>query len=179
MAMRRCARAKLCEPSRTLPVPNELAPRLPKVRLKKDLRRAVHEGIPWLYRDALEEPPDGRDGSVVLVVGKDKRPLGRGFFSESGPIAVRMLTTVKTDDIPMLVRQRLEEALSLRRALFESGETTAFRWVHGEGDRLPGLHVDVYARTASVLFDGSGARAFYLGLGIPQDLLEVLSLIHI
>jgi 23S rRNA (cytosine1962-C5)-methyltransferase len=84
-----------------------------------------------------------------------------------------MLTTERTDDVRALVRSRLEGALSLRSALVRSGETTAFRWVHGEGDRLPGLHVDVYGSYASVLFDGSGARAFYLGLELPPLLLEL------
>jgi 23S rRNA (cytosine1962-C5)-methyltransferase len=145
---------------------------LPKVRLKKDLRRAVHEGRPWLYRDAFSAAPEAVDGAVVLVVGKDGRPLGRGFFSASGPIGVRMLTTDRNEEVPKLVRERLELAFASRRPLVESGETTAFRWVHGEGDRLPGLHVDVYDRYASVLFDGDAARAFYLALELPELLIE-------
>ena len=108
----------------------------------------------------------------MLLLGKDGRPLGRGFFSTSGPIAVRMLTTDRNEEVPELVRERTGEALAARRTLFESGETTAFRWVHGEGDRLPGLNVDVYAGHASVFFDGPGARAFYLGLELPNVLLE-------
>ncbi|HEX6765260.1 MAG TPA: class I SAM-dependent rRNA methyltransferase, partial [Polyangiaceae bacterium] len=149
------------------------SPNLPKVRLRKDLRRALHAGQPWLYRDALTIPSELGDGNVVLVVGKDQRPLGRGFFSAAGPIAVRMLTTDKNDAIPALVRERLESALTLRQELLASGETTAFRWVHGEGDRLPGLHVDVYGTHASLLFDGPGARAFYLAERLPEVLLSV------
>jgi 23S rRNA (cytosine1962-C5)-methyltransferase len=147
--------------------------RLPKVRLRKDLRKALHAGQPWLYRDALADTGAIADGAVVLVVGKDGRPLGRGFFSSSGAIAVRMLTTDRNDEIPALIRQRLGQALAERRPLLSNGETTAFRWVHGEGDRLPGLHVDVYGRYASVLFDGSGPRAFYLAAKLTELLLEV------
>lgn len=40
-------------------------------------------------------------------------------------------------------------------------QTNAFRWVHGEADFLPGLHVDCYADVLVVRFDGEGARAFY------------------
>jgi 23S rRNA (cytosine1962-C5)-methyltransferase len=147
--------------------------RIPKVRLRKDLRKALHAGVPWLYRDALADTGAVADGAVVLVVGKDGRPLGRGFFTSSGPIAVRMLTTDRNDELPALVEKRLEQALVERRSLFSTGETSAFRWVHGEGDRLPGLHVDVYARYASAFFDGSGARAFYLGSKLPELLLTV------
>jgi 23S rRNA (cytosine1962-C5)-methyltransferase len=146
---------------------------LPKATLKKDLRRALHRGTPWVYRDSLASVPEARDGDIVLVVGKDGRPIGRGFFTGDAPIAVRMLTTERTDDVGALVRSRLEGALSLRSDLVREGETTAFRWVNGEGDRLPGLHVDVYGSYASVFFDGGGARAFYLGLELPALLLEL------
>jgi 23S rRNA (cytosine1962-C5)-methyltransferase len=148
------------------------APPLPKVKLRKDLRRALYAGAPWIFREALGDLPDVADGAVVLVLGKDSRPLGRGFFDGKGAIAVRMLTTERARDIPTLVRERMKLSLDARRALFESGETTAFRWVHGEADRLPGLHVDMYAEYASVSFDGSGARAFYVGLGLAEALLE-------
>ena len=40
-------------------------------------------------------------------------------------------------------------------------QTNAFRWVHGEADLLPGIHVDIYADVAVVRFDSDGARAFY------------------
>jgi 23S rRNA (cytosine1962-C5)-methyltransferase len=152
---------------------------LPKVALRKDLRRALHAGTPWIFRDAVGASPDVADGSVVLVVGKDGRPLGRGFFARTGPIAVRMLTTEKSDDIAALVNARLEAALAARAALRASGETTAFRWVHGEGDRLPGMHVDVYGHHASVFFDGAAARAFYLGLELTRRLLETGSALRL
>src|SRR5262249_49723166 len=41
----------------------------------------------------------------------------------------------------------------------------AFRWVHGEADRLPGIHVDLYDDVAVVRYDGEGAPAFYGDLG--------------
>ena len=44
--------------------------------------------------------------------------------------------------------------------------TNAFRWVHGEGDLLPGIHVDYYADAVVVRFDGDGARAFYRRLDV-------------
>ena len=172
--------ASLPEPGSYNPwrtVPADALLRLPKVRLRKDLRKALHAGTPWLYRDAVGELREAAlaDGAVVLVVGKDGRPLGRGFFTSSGPIAVRMLTTDRNDDIPGLVEKRLEQALEQRRSLFSTGETTAFRWVHGEGDRLPGLHVDVYGRYASIFFDGAGSRAFYLGSNVAGLLLGAAS----
>ena len=132
-----------------------------RVALRKNLARAVLSGHPWLYRDALRAPPALPDGALVLVTTGDGRPLGRGFWTASTPIAVRMLTTDPTDDIALLVRHRLEAALARRLGFLELARTNAFRWVHGEADGLPGIHLDLYAGLGSVRFDGPGARAFY------------------
>jgi 23S rRNA (cytosine1962-C5)-methyltransferase len=59
------------------------------------------------------------------------------------------------------VAERLQSALERRLERLDLASTNAFRWVHGEGDLLPGLHVDFYLDTAVVRFDGAGARAFY------------------
>jgi len=45
-----------------------------------------------------------------------------------------------------------------RLARLDRDQTNAFRWVHGEGDGLPGIHVDLYDQVAVVRFDGAGAR---------------------
>ena len=59
-------------------------------------------------------------------------------------------------------------ALARRRQQIDLERTDAFRWVHGEADGLPGVHIDLYGDVAAVRFDGAGARAFY------QSLPEVL-----
>lgn len=135
---------------------------LPRVRLRKNLAKSIHAGHPWLFRDAVESDGALPDGAVVLIANTDGRALGRGFWTASTPIAVRMLTTDAADVIASLVRARLTEALAQRLAFLDCARTNAFRWVNGEADRLPGLHLDVYASVASVRFDGPGARAFYL-----------------
>jgi len=73
-----------------------------------------------------------------------------------------MLTLDKGDDLSALVRARLVAALERRLTFIDRRRTDAFRWVHGEADRLPGVHLDAYARAAAIRFDGEGARAFYL-----------------
>jgi 23S rRNA (cytosine1962-C5)-methyltransferase len=72
-----------------------------------------------------------------------------------------MLTTERGDDVATLVRARLDEALDRRLAFMDRQRTNAFRWVHGEADRLPGLHLDVYADVGAIRLDGPGSRAFY------------------
>jgi 23S rRNA (cytosine1962-C5)-methyltransferase len=133
----------------------------PVVRLKKDLARSIRRGHPWVYRDALVPAAELDDGAVVEVRGKDGRFLGIGFWDERSPIAVRMLATEREFDPARGVAERLAAAATLRLARLELARTNAFRWVHGEADRLPGVHVDVYGDVATVRFDGAGARAFY------------------
>ena len=94
-------------------------------------------------------------------------PIGEGGGSPSAtsipraPSRCASSTLRRSHDSRALVRKRLREALALRRARLDLAKTNAFRWVHGEADRLPGIHVDVYADVAAVRFDGEGSRAFY------------------
>ncbi|HSU42363.1 MAG TPA: class I SAM-dependent rRNA methyltransferase [Polyangiaceae bacterium] len=131
------------------------------VRLKKDLARSIRRGHPWVYRDALAPAPELEDGAVVEVCGKDGRFLAVGFWDGRSPIAVRVLATEREFEPGRGIAERLAAAATLRLLRLDLEQTNAFRWVHGEADRLPGVHVDVYGDVASVRFDGSGARAFY------------------
>jgi 23S rRNA (cytosine1962-C5)-methyltransferase len=138
------------------------------VTLKKDLARSIRQGHPWIYRDALAGRDGLNDGDRVVVCARDGRPLARGFWDEHSPIAVRVLESGgpghRFAPAEALVSQRLVAALDRRLARLDLAVTDAFRWVHGEGDLLPGIHVDVYGGVAVARFDGGGARAFYAGL---------------
>lgn len=131
------------------------------MRLKKDLARSIRRGHPWVYRDALAPAPELDDGAVVEVCGKDGRFLAVGFWDRRSPIAVRVLATEREFEPGRGIAERLAAAATLRLLRLDLEQTNAFRWVHGEADRLPGVHVDVYGDVASVRLDGAGARAFY------------------
>jgi 23S rRNA (cytosine1962-C5)-methyltransferase len=132
--------------------------------LRKDLSRRLRQGHPWVFREALAHRPGIAPGEIVAVVDKQGRAVVFGFWDAHGPIAVRVLDLVPIEDPAALVRRRLQTALAMRRARLDLSRTNAFRWVHGEADHLPGIHVDVYADVASVRYDGEGSRAFYAGL---------------
>jgi 23S rRNA (cytosine1962-C5)-methyltransferase len=133
--------------------------------LKKELARSIRRGHPWVYRDALVVSGRPADGAWVDVLGKDGRYLATGFYDAGSPIAVRLVSSERQFDWDALVRERLAAALSLRLGRLELDRTNTFRWVHGEADRLPGVHVDVYADAVTLRFDGAGARAAYRRLG--------------
>lgn len=128
-------------------------------------------GHPWVYAQAIET----RSGSLtpgceVDVLDAKGNLLGRGLWSPDSAIAVRLYTRKAQSIDATLIRNRLEAALQLRRDLdLPNNETTAYRWIHGEGDGLPGLIVDVFGRQISV----------QLGtVGLWQRRDEILSIIR-
>lgn len=135
------------------------------VVLTKNLARSIRQGHPWIYREALSGGDGLVDGALVEVRTRDRRALARGFWDSRSPIAVRVLESGgpghRFADPEALVTERLRAALERRLERLDPATTNAFRWVHGEGDLLPGLHVDLYADVAVVRFDGDGARTFY------------------
>jgi 23S rRNA (cytosine1962-C5)-methyltransferase len=141
---------------------------LPRVVLRKNLTRAIRGGHPWIYRDAVTAPEGLADGALVFVVAADRKAVARGFWDARSPIAVRVLATADErdagPDVDALVDARLGAALDRRLGFLDRATTDAFRWVHGEADRLPGIHVDLYGGVAVVRADGAGARAFYRDL---------------
>ncbi len=137
---------------------------LPRVTLRKRLARAIRGGHPWIYRDALAGAPRLADGALVLVADADARPLARGFWDARSPIAVRVLSGAAELDVGGELDRRIAAALGRRLGTLDRAKTSAFRWIHGEADLLPGVHADVYGRALSFRCDGAGARAFYRDL---------------
>ncbi len=155
----------------------------PALILRKDLGRTLRQGHPWVFREALLNPPVLPHGEVVTVCDGQGRPVAYGFWDAKSTIAVRVLDLEPITDKAALVKRRLVAALALRRARLDLRRTNAFRWVHGEADRLPGVHVDLYADVASLRFDGEGSRSFYgdlaqwlieCGLTLEQPLRKVI-----
>lgn len=125
---------------------------LKDIRLKKGKEESLDRYHPWVFSGAIAEPlPDGlEEGETVVVHTHNGRLIGCGHF-QIGSIAVRILefgVDHLTDDFYL---KRLTSALSLRKTLgLARHDNNAYRLVHGEGDFLPGLVVDIYGPTAVV-----------------------------
>ncbi|MDE5553712.1 MAG: class I SAM-dependent rRNA methyltransferase [Muribaculaceae bacterium] len=119
------------------------------LRLRRGKEESLDRFHPWVFSGALVAMPDNIDeGDLVYVETSDGRRIGTGHF-QIGSIAVRMLTFGDEAIDDNFYRRRLEEALRLRQALgLIRPDNDAYRLVHGEGDFLPGLVVDVYGPTA-------------------------------
>ena len=123
------------------------------------LRRGKEESLlrrhPWVFSGAIESITEGvkplTEGDIVDVVTKQGDFIARGHW-QIGSIAVRVLTFEREDIDQAWWNRRIAEARTLRQTLGLIGNeaTTCYRLIHGEGDLLPGLVVDVYERTAVV-----------------------------
>lgn len=117
--------------------------------LKRGKEDSLQRFHPWVFSGALTQmPTDLEEGSVVTVRSHEGKILGTGHF-QIGSIAVRMLDFADTAIDAGFYASRLRQAWQLRQALgLHRPDNTAFRLVHGEGDFLPGLVVDIYGSTA-------------------------------
>lgn len=128
---------------------------LPAVRLKID-RRSSH---PWIFQKMVEKPPARiPPGSVVDILDRDGRWVGRGFYNGHSRITLRVLTADPSEAIDAdFFARRLDHAIALRRKALElDAVTDAYRLVHSEGDHLSGLVVDRFAGVLVLEFFSAG-----------------------
>ena len=129
-----------------------------------------------MFRAAIARPPRDLTSGSVVEVAAGGEILGAGLWDASSPIAVRLHERADAKRGGRVAHldegsfsKRIGAALKRRDAMFGSkgdGPTTAFRLVHGEGDRVPGLVVDRYAHVAIVRTDGD-AIADWLDRLVP------------
>lgn len=136
-------------------------PDQPSVTLQKGKDRPVRRRHPWIFSGAIarvEGAPDS--GDTVVVRDHRGAVLGRGAYSPSSQIRVRMLTY---DDVTPLddafLRARIGEAVGHRQRLILSDErSNCARLVFAEGDGLPGFIADLYGDTVVVQCQSAGAE---------------------
>ena len=99
----------------------------------------------WVYAGHVAKV-DGQPaaGDVVDVVTPNGRFYGRGFYNPHSKIRVRLLAFDETPIDESFWRERIRQAIRLRKRVVSN--STAYRLIHGEGDRLPGLIVDQIGR---------------------------------
>ncbi len=126
-----------------------MAKDIKKIILKKGKEESLLRHHPWVFSGAIATLPNNlEEGDEVCVTDADGNILGTGHY-QIGSIAVRILefgTDRISDDF---FTRRLASAFSLRQTLgLIRDDNTCFRLVHGEGDFLPGLVIDIYGDTA-------------------------------
>lgn len=133
-----------------------------KVYLKPKKEESLLRFHPWVFSGAIarvEGNPE--EGEVVEVYTSDKKYIAAGHY-QIGSIAVRVLTFQKEEINHDFWVRRLSVARDLRMALRLIGTKTnnACRLVHGEGDNLPGLIIDLYDHTAVMQAHSAGMHVY-------------------
>ena len=129
-----------------------------KVFLKPGKEESLKRFHPWVFSGAIarvEGEPE--EGEVVDVYTFKKEFIACGHF-QIGSIAVRVLSFRQEPIDHAFWIRRLQVAKDLRCALGVLGnpQNNTYRLVHGEGDNLPGLIIDVYDHTAVMQAHSAG-----------------------
>ena len=121
-----------------------------QIQLHKGKDESLRRFHPWVFSGAIQRMDEGvEEGEVVRVVTSTGEFIAVGHYQQ-GSIAVRVLTFKDVAIDGEFWYSRLRSALQMRLAIgmADNPENNTYRLVHGEGDNLPGLIVDVYGETA-------------------------------
>lgn len=119
------------------------------VHVSRGAQRAIRQGHPWLYAQAIErQSHEGQPGDLAVIFDDRRRFLAVGLYDPTSPIRVRVLQAGEPAPINAGWFARKVMAAAQRRApLAADGQTTGYRVIHGENDGLPGLVLDRYDDT--------------------------------
>jgi 23S rRNA (cytosine1962-C5)-methyltransferase len=119
---------------------------IPLIEVSPALKRALVSGHPWVYRNHVPSGFNAPSGAWVAVRAGGFTVYG--LWDAKSAIAVRLFSQRAVPTFAW-VSERIEQAYALREPLRQRG-TTAYRWVYGESDGLPGIVVDLYDRFAVI-----------------------------
>ncbi|WP_029904844.1 class I SAM-dependent rRNA methyltransferase [Prevotella sp. 10(H)] len=122
-----------------------------KIRLKPKKEESLKRFHPWIFSGAVQQKDnDLTEGEVVSVYTSADEFIAVGHY-QVGSIEVRVLSFEEEEINASFWEKRLSSALDLRKAAgLISDNNNSYRLVHGEGDNLPGLIIDIYAETAVI-----------------------------
>lgn len=139
---------------------------LKTIQLRRGKAESLRRFHPWVFSGAIAaQSRDLQEGDLVQVLDDQGNFIAVGHY-QIGSIAVRVLSFERRDIDEAFLVERIGEAYSLRRGLKLAGreDNDVYRLVHGEGDRLPGLVVDVYGATAVM-------QAHSVGMHVQREVI--------
>lgn len=166
-------------PSKPVPAPDRLrrqlaaAPSvsgLPAVILKANEDRRVRRGHLWVFSNEVETFPSGIGaGDGVAFYTSHKEFLGTGFYNPHSLIAGRLIDRRDLVLDAAFFEGRLRRAMELREMFYPG---SAYRWIFGESDDLPGLIIDRYG-------DAIVIESYAAGIDkLLPKIIEAAKLIH-
>src|SRR5256885_2794663 len=114
----------------------------PAVKLSSRGSSRLKSGHVWVYRSDIVSSDGVPPGAVVEVADERGKFLGTALYSSASQIAIRIISPNKVDDLPGLLRKRIQDSIAYREQVVR--ESDAYRVIFSEADFLPGLIVDRY-----------------------------------
>jgi len=145
-----------------------------RITLKKGKDQSVRRYHPWIFSGAIATITGSpAEGDVVEVSASDGTYLATGHWAP-GSIAVRIFSFIQCDINPEFFRKKIGDAYSYRlnAGIAGKGHTNVWRLVHGEGDGLPGLIIDIYGNVA--VMQAHTAGFWHIRAMIAELVLDVL-----
>lgn len=121
-----------------------------QIYLKKGKEDSLKRFHPWVFSGAIKHAEPGiEEGDIVKVLTDSGEFIALGHY-QIGSIAVRVLSFQECDINSLFWQSKLQSALEVRVCIgvADSSDNNTYRLVHGEGDNLPGLVIDIYGKTA-------------------------------
>lgn len=142
---------------------------------KEDSLKRFH---PWIFSGAIASMDKNiEEGEIVDVLTSDKQFIAVGHY-QIGSIAVRVLSFESAEINDSFWIKRLSTAFEVRKSIgLVSDTNNAYRLVHGEGDNLPGLIIDIYGKTAVIQSHSIGMHLSRISISkalesVLKDIIE-------
>ena len=121
---------------------------LPVVKISRRGAKRLQDGHVWVYRSDIVSADGVAPGAAAGVTDERGKFLGTALYSSASQIAIRMISPHAVNDLPGLVRERIQGAIRYRERVVR--DTDAYRVIFSEADFLPGLIVDRYNDLLSI-----------------------------
>ncbi|MBQ2366930.1 MAG: class I SAM-dependent rRNA methyltransferase [Bacteroidaceae bacterium] len=134
------------------------------VILKRGKEESLLRRHPWIFSGAIQRiTGKPEEGELVTVYTNDNKFIARGHI-QVGSIAVRVLTFADENIDHDFWKRRIATAYHMRQSIGIASreDNDTFRLIHGEGDNLPGLVIDIYGDTAVM-------QAHSVGMHVCRD----------
>ncbi|MDR2835841.1 MAG: class I SAM-dependent rRNA methyltransferase [Bacteroidales bacterium] len=122
-----------------------------KIILKPKKEESIYRFHPWIFSGAINKiENDVAEGDIVEIYNFKNEFCALGHY-QIGSIAVRIFSFTKINPDYNFWKSQIEKAYELRKNLnLITNSNNCYRLVHGEGDMLPGLIIDIYGNTAII-----------------------------
>ncbi|MCQ2194965.1 MAG: class I SAM-dependent rRNA methyltransferase [Paludibacteraceae bacterium] len=148
--------------------------KLVKIILKPKKEESLFRFHPWVFSGAIQKiEGEPNEGDVVDVYTSRNEYCATGHY-QIGSIAVRVFSFEQVKPTYAFWRDKIAKAYQMRKSigLVDKDKNNTYRLVHGEGDSLPGLIIDIYDHTAVMQAHSVGMHEIRMDLA--KAIIEVM-----